>query len=111
MLKVGAATEVEMKEKKARVEDALHATRAAVEEGIVPGGGVALLRAATALDGLKLEGDEKLGVAIVRRALEEPIRMIAENAGWEGSVVVEKVKNNSQVLASASTPPANSTPT
>jgi chaperonin GroEL len=94
VLKVGAATEVEMKEKKARVEDALHATRAAVEEGILPGGGVALLRATKSLDDLKLEGDEKLGVAIVRRALEEPIRMIAQNAGWEGSVVVEKVKNN-----------------
>ncbi|HEY3294141.1 MAG TPA: chaperonin GroEL [bacterium] len=96
VLKVGAATEVEMKEKKARVEDALHATRAAVEEGILPGGGVALLRAASALDDMKLEGDEKLGVNIVRRSLEEPIRMIAQNAGWEGSVVVEKVKNNGQ---------------
>jgi chaperonin GroEL len=94
VLKVGAATEVEMKEKKARVEDALHATRAAVEEGILPGGGVALLRSAKALDALKLEGDEKLGVAIIRRALEEPIRMIAQNAGWEGSVVVDKVKND-----------------
>ena len=96
MLKVGAATEVEMKEKKARVEDALHATRAAVEEGIVPGGGVALLRAQKALDSLKLEGDEKLGVNIVRRALEEPIRMIAQNAGHEGSVVVDKVRDNSK---------------
>jgi chaperonin GroEL len=95
VLKVGAATEVEMKEKKARVEDALHATRAAVEEGILPGGGVALLRSSKALDALKLEGDEKLGVAIIRRALEEPIRMISQNAGWEGSVVVDKVKNNS----------------
>ncbi len=91
VLKIGAATEVEMKEKKARVEDALHATRAAVEEGIVPGGGVALLRAVKALDDLKLEGDEKIGVQIVRRALEEPIRQIAENAGFEGSVVVNKV--------------------
>jgi chaperonin GroEL len=81
-----------MKEKKARVEDSLNATRAAVEEGIVPGGGVALLRAAKALDGVKLEGDEKVGATIVRRALEEPIRQIIENAGLEGSVVVEKVK-------------------
>jgi chaperonin GroEL len=92
LIKVGAATETEMKEKKARVEDALNATRAAVEEGIVPGGGVALLRAAEALDGLKLSGDEGTGVSIVRRALEEPIRMIVENAGLEGSVVVEKVR-------------------
>jgi chaperonin GroEL len=81
-----------MKEKKARVEDALNATRAAVEEGIVPGGGVALLRAAKGLEKLKLEGDEKVGANIVRRALEEPIRQIVENAGLEGSVVVEKVK-------------------
>jgi chaperonin GroEL len=94
VLKVGAATEVEMKEKKARVEDALHATRAAVEEGILPGGGVALLRAENALSKMKLEGDEQLGVNIVKRALEEPIRMIANNAGWEGSVVVDKVRNN-----------------
>jgi chaperonin GroEL len=92
VIKVGAATETEMKEKKARVEDALNATRAAVEEGIVPGGGVALLRAAKALDHLKLAGDEATGVHIVRRALEEPIRRIVENAGLEGSVVVEKVK-------------------
>jgi chaperonin GroEL len=92
VIKVGAATETEMKEKKARVEDALNATRAAVEEGIVPGGGVALLRAAKALDKPKLEGDEKVGAMIVRRALEEPIRQIVENAGLEGSVVVEKVK-------------------
>jgi len=92
VIKVGAATETEMKEKKARVEDALNATRAAVEEGIVPGGGVALLRAARALDTLKLTGDEKTGADIVRRALEEPIRRIVENAGLEGSVVVEKVK-------------------
>ena len=92
VIKVGAATETEMKEKKARVEDALNATRAAVEEGIVPGGGVALLRATKALDHLKLTGDEATGVAIVRRALEEPIRRIVENAGLEGSVVVEKVK-------------------
>ncbi len=92
VVKVGAATETAMKEKKARVEDSLNATRAAVEEGIVPGGGVALLRAARAIDGLKLEGDEKTGAQIVRRALEEPIRQIVENAGLEGSVVVEKVK-------------------
>src|SRR5438876_68788 len=92
VINVGAATETEMKEKKARVEDALHATRAAVEEGIVPGGGVALLRASTKIDGLKLEGDEKVGAMIVRRALEEPIRQIVENAGLEGSVIVEKVK-------------------
>jgi len=92
VIKVGAATETAMKEKKARVEDALNATRAAVEEGIVPGGGVALLRAATVIDGLKLEGDEKVGAMIVKRALEEPIRQIVENAGLEGSVIVEKVK-------------------
>src|SRR4249919_313863 len=92
IIKVGEATETAMKEKKARVEDALNATRAAVEEGIVPGGGVALLRATKALDHLKLTGDEATGVAIVRRALEEPIRRIVENAGLEGSVVVEKVK-------------------
>ncbi len=92
VIKVGAATETEMKEKKARVEDALNATRAAVEEGIVPGGGVALLRAADALDSLKLSGDEGTGVSIVRRALEEPIRQIVENAGLEGSVIVEKVR-------------------
>ncbi len=92
IIKVGAATETAMKEKKARVEDALNATRAAVEEGIVPGGGVALLRAATAVDKLKLEGDEAVGARIVRRALEEPIRQIVENAGLEASVVVERVK-------------------
>jgi len=92
VIKVGAATETAMKEKKARVEDALNATRAAVEEGIVPGGGVALLRASTGIEGLKLEGDEKVGAQIVKRALEEPIRKIVENAGLEGSVVVEKVK-------------------
>jgi len=92
VVKVGAATETEMKEKKARVEDALNATRAAVEEGIVPGGGVALLRASEALDSLKLSGDEGTGVMIVRRALEEPIRMIVENAGLEASVIVEKVR-------------------
>jgi chaperonin GroEL len=92
VIKVGAATETEMKEKKARVEDALNATRAAVEEGIVPGGGVALLRAAKVLEHVKLTGDEATGAGIVRRALEEPIRQIVENAGLEGSVVVEKVK-------------------
>jgi len=92
IIKVGAATETAMKEKKARVEDALNATRAAVEEGIVAGGGVALLRAAASIDSLKLEGDEKVGAMIVRRALEEPIRRIVENAGLEGSVIVEKVK-------------------
>jgi chaperonin GroEL len=93
VIHVGAATETEMKEKKARVEDALNATRAAVEEGIVPGGGVALLRAGKALDKLTLEGEEQSGVTLVRRALEEPIRQIANNAGAEGSVVVEKVKD------------------
>ncbi|MBU1298725.1 MAG: chaperonin GroEL, partial [Bacteroidetes bacterium] len=94
VLKVGAATEVEMKEKKARVEDALHATRAAVEEGIVPGGGVAYLRALSKLDGLKLENDDqKIGVEIIRKALEEPIRWIVNNAGLEGSVVINKVKD------------------
>ncbi|MBC8181234.1 chaperonin GroEL [candidate division KSB1 bacterium] len=92
VLNVGAATEVEMKEKKARVEDALHATRAAVEEGIVPGGGVVYLRTLKALDALKLAGDMQIGVNIVKRALEEPIRQIVENAGFEGSIVVHKVK-------------------
>ncbi len=91
VIHVGAATETEMKEKKARVEDALHATRAAVEEGIVPGGGVALLRAAIALDSLKLKGDEKIGAEIIRRAVEEPLRQLAFNAGEEGSVVVQRV--------------------
>jgi len=93
VINVGAATETEMKEKKARVEDALNATRAAVEEGIVPGGGVAYLRCVPALDKMKLEGDRKIGVDLVKRALEEPIRQIANNAGQEGSVVTEKVKN------------------
>jgi len=92
VIKVGAATETEMKEKKARVEDALNATRAAVEEGIVPGGGVAYIRALPALDKLKLEGDEAVGVSIVKKALEEPLKMIATNAGAEGNIVVEKVK-------------------
>lgn len=92
VLEVGAATEIEMKEKKARVEDALHATRAAVEEGIVPGGGVALLRVMNRLDSLKAEGDQKVGVMIVKRAVEEPIRQIVNNAGHEASIVVQKVK-------------------
>ncbi len=92
VINVGAATETEMKEKKARVEDALHATKAAVEEGIVPGGGVALLRSVPALEKMKLEGDQQFGVNIVRRACEEPIRLIAENAGVEGSIVVDKVR-------------------
>jgi chaperonin GroEL len=92
IIKVGAATETEMKEKKARVEDALHATRAAVEEGIVPGGGVALLRAAAALTGLKGDGDEQIGISIVRRSLEEPLRQIVLNSGTEGAIVVEKVR-------------------
>jgi chaperonin GroEL len=92
VIRVGAATETEMKEKKARVEDALHATRAAVEEGIVPGGGVALLRCLPALEKLKLEGDRQIGVDIVKKALEEPIKNIVQNAGLEGAVVVEKVK-------------------
>jgi chaperonin GroEL len=91
VIKVGAATETEMKETKARVEDAMHATRAAVEEGIVPGGGVALARCATALNKLKLEGDEQIGVNIVKRALQEPLRQIAENAGEEGAIVLGKV--------------------
>ncbi len=96
VIKVGAATEIEMKEKKARVEDALHATRAAVEEGIVPGGGVALVRALSSLDSLSLEGEQGAGVSIVRRAVEEPLRQISANAGWEGSVVVEKVREGSE---------------
>ena len=96
IIKVGAATETEMKEKKARVEDAMHATKAAVEEGIVPGGGVALLRASKGLEGLKLEGDQKVGMEIVRRAIEEPMRHIATNAGAEGSIVVAKVKEMKQ---------------
>jgi chaperonin GroEL len=97
VIKVGAATETEMKEKKARVEDAMHATRAAVEEGIVPGGGVTLVRAAKALEGFTTDGgdtDENIGVTIVRRALEEPLRQIVSNAGNEGAVVVEKVKSS-----------------
>jgi len=92
VIKVGAATESEMKEKKARVEDAMHATKAAVEEGIVPGGGVALLRAASVLQTLTLPGDQQVGVRIVARAIEEPLRWIATNAGQEGSIVVQRVK-------------------
>ncbi len=97
VIKVGAATETELKEKKARVEDAMHATRAAVEEGIVPGGGVALIRCVPAVDRLKLEGDEAVGAIIVRRALEEPLRQIAFNAGHEGAVVVEKVRQSKEL--------------
>ena len=96
VIKVGAATETELKEKKARVEDAMHATRAAVEEGIVPGGGVALLRCMPAVEKLKLEGDEAIGSNILRRALEEPLRQIVNNAGHEGAVVVEKVRQSSE---------------
>jgi chaperonin GroEL len=94
VIKVGAATETEMKEKKARVEDALHATRAAVEEGIVPGGGVALLRASKALAGLKGEGDEQIGIDIIRRSCEEPLRQIVANSGTEGAIVVAKIREN-----------------
>jgi chaperonin GroEL len=94
VIRVGAATEIEMKEKKARVEDAMHATRAAVEEGVVPGGGVALIRSSVVLDGLKADDEEKVGVAIVKRAIEEPLRWIAQNAGWEGSVVLDKIRQN-----------------
>jgi chaperonin GroEL len=93
VIKVGAATETEMKEKKARVEDAMHATKAAVEEGIVPGGGVALLRSVKAVEAIKAEGDEAVGVNIIRRSLEEPLRQIAGNAGFEGAVVVAKVRD------------------
>ncbi len=96
VIKVGAATETEMKEKKARVEDAMHATRAAVEEGIVPGGGVALARCATALDKVKAEGDEQIGINIVKRAITEPLRMIAENAGEEGAVILGKVLDSKE---------------
>jgi len=97
VIKVGAATETEMKEKKARVEDALHATRAAVEEGIVPGGGVALLRASRVLDGLKGDGDEQIGINIVKRACEEPVRQIAANAGFEGAIVVGKILSSTDL--------------
>jgi chaperonin GroEL len=110
VINVGAATETEMKEKKARVEDALHATRAAVEEGIVPGGGVAFIRAQKALDNIKdLEGDEKVGVQIVRRAIEEPTRQLADNAGQEGALIVRKSRSAKATKATTS-PPAN-TPT
>jgi chaperonin GroEL len=98
VINVGASTETEMKEKKARVEDALHATKAAVEEGVVPGGGVALLRCVSALESLKLDHDQQVGVTIVRRALEEPIRQIAQNAGLEGSVVVDRVKKEAATI-------------
>src|SRR5579871_2684552 len=94
VIRVGAATEVEMKEKKARVEDAMHATRAAVEEGIVPGGGVALIRASAALDNIRAGEHEKVGIGIIRKAVEGPAWWIASNAGWEGSVVVDKIRNN-----------------
>jgi chaperonin GroEL len=94
VIKVGAATEMELKEKKARVEDAMHATRAAVEEGIVPGGGVALVRCINALDKLKLRDDEAIGVNIVKRALEEPMRQIAHNAGEEGAVIVGRIRES-----------------
>jgi len=97
VIKVGAATETEMKEKKARVEDALHATRAAVEEGIVPGGGVALVRASKALEGVKGDGDEQIGINIIRRACQEPLRQIIGNAGYEGAIVVEKVTTSENV--------------
>jgi chaperonin GroEL len=96
VIKVGAATETEMKEKKARVEDAVHATRAALEEGIVPGGGVALVRCVKALDDLKLEGDEQIGVTIVKRALEEPLRQIVQNAGTEGAVILGRIKDSKE---------------
>ena len=98
VIKVGAATETEMKEKKARVEDAMHATRAAVEEGIVPGGGVALIRCSAAVDDLikTLEGDEKIGATIIRRAIEEPLRMIVMNAGEEGAVVIGKIHDSKE---------------
>ena len=96
VIKVGAATETELKERKHRVEDALSAARASIEEGIVPGGGVALLNAAAALDNVKLEGDEATGVNILRRALEEPLRQIAANAGYEGSVIVEEIRRRNK---------------
>jgi chaperonin GroEL len=98
VINVGAATETEMKEKKARVEDALHATRAAVEEGIVPGGGVAYLRTINALKKLEITGDEKIGVEIVMRAMQEPIRTLANNAGVEGSLVVERVMHETKLV-------------
>ena len=94
MIKVGAATETELKEKKVRVEGAMHATRAAAEEGIVPGGGVTLVRCISSLDKLKLDGDEAIGVEIVKRALEEPMRQIATNARYEGAVIVQRVRDS-----------------
>ena len=94
VIRVGAATEMEMKEKKARVEDALHATRAAVEEGVVPGGGVALIRASSVLENLGASEDEKIGIGIIRKTLEDPARWIASNAGWEGSIVVDKIRTS-----------------
>ncbi|MBU1355386.1 MAG: chaperonin GroEL, partial [Candidatus Edwardsbacteria bacterium] len=97
IINVGAPTETAMKEKKARVEDALHATRAAVEEGIIPGGGVAFIRAMPALDAIKAKGDIKIGVDIIRRSLEEPMRQIANNAGVEGAVIVDEIKKNTSV--------------
>jgi chaperonin GroEL len=96
IVKVGAGSEVELKEKKHRTEDALSATRSAVEEGLVPGGGVALINAQSALDGLKLDGDAQLGVSILRKALEEPLRMLAENAGYDGNVILENVRRMSK---------------
>ncbi|MFB6285222.1 MAG: TCP-1/cpn60 chaperonin family protein, partial [Candidatus Bipolaricaulia bacterium] len=96
VIKTGAATEAELEEKKQRMEDALEATKAAVEEGILPGGGVALLNAAYVLDDMELEGDEQIGVRLLRRALEAPVRQLAENAGHEGSIVVERIKNLEQ---------------
>ena len=108
VIKVGAATETEMKEKKARVEDAMHATRAAVEEGIVPGGGVALLRCAEAIDALKLEGDEKIGANIVRRALEEPLRQIVGNAGEEGAIVVGRSASRRKPTSATTPRPTSS---
>ena len=110
VVRVGAATEMEMKEKKARVEDALHATRAAVEEGVVPGGGVALIRALSSLDNLRASELEKVGIGIIRKALEDPCRWIATNAGWEGSVVVDKIKHTT-TERSASTRRARSSRT
>jgi len=95
VINVGAATETELKEKKMRIDDALNATKAAIEEGVVAGGGIALLRAAAALDSLSLEGDQKIGVDIIRKAIEEPLKQIAANAGREGSVVIEKLKAES----------------
>jgi chaperonin GroEL len=110
VIKVGAATETELKEKKARVEDALHATRAAVEEGIVAGGGVALVRSTAAVDALikTLEGDEKIGAQIVRRALEEPLRQIVANAGEEGAVVVGKIHESTDDTTATTRLPTSS---